>query len=262
MQPGSAWHVTGSLIGIYLALAPLGLRRISLEPLDGPPRLSNGERDAFAVGVALMDPARLKDRDRDAIVTAVVRGRSRVEAALASGGEALTSVMDALEFEPRRRRALAWTIANDRAKAEDGFAMVELLALGAVPADVDLDAWGTSSLASTGCPCTALARTDTWRHLESRPQAGLLASVSPDLNLRIALELQALTMPAALAHQVISAATLEFTESVAPIDAQDRLALARAAHDVPRSRIEDYIAATAAVGGALVPDSGGSAPNQ
>ena len=69
-------------------------------------------------------------------------------------------------------------------------------------------------------------------------------------------------MPAALAHQVLSAATLEFTESVAPIDAQDRLALARAAEDVPRARIEDYIAATTAVGGALVPASADSAPEQ
>jgi hypothetical protein len=207
-----------------------------------------------------MDPARLKDSDRDAIVTAIERGRSRVEAALSSGGEALTSVMDALEFEPRRRRALAWTMTRDRPRAQDGFALVELLALGAVADDVDLDAWGTSALASTGCPCTALAPTDTWRHLESRPQAGLLASVSSDLNLRVALELRALTMPAALAHQVLSAATLEFAESADPIDGQDRLALARAAGEMPRSRIEDYIAATAAVGGALVPDSGGSAP--
>jgi hypothetical protein len=260
-QPGGAWHVTGSLLGIDLALAPLAMRRISLEPLD-PPRLSPGEREAFALGVTLMDPARLRDEDRDAIVASLERGRTRLETALAAGGADFADVMDALNLEPRRRRAIAWTLAHDRTKAREAFSLGEVLALGGIAPDVDLDAWGTSALASTGCPCTAIGSTDDWRRLESRPQAGLLASASSDLNLRIAVELGAMSLPAALAQQVLAAATLDLTESVAPIDAQDWLAIARGARDVPRARIEDYIAATTAVGGALVPDAAGSAPEQ
>jgi hypothetical protein len=74
--------------------------------------------------------------------------------------------------------------------------------------------------------------------------------------------LAAFQLPAALAREVLSAAMPEFTDTVVPSDAQDWLALSRAAQAIPRRRIEDYIAAATAVGGALVPDAAGSAPGQ
>ena len=47
--PGVPWHVTGSLVGLDIALAPLALRRVSAEGVLEAPRLTSTERDAFAV---------------------------------------------------------------------------------------------------------------------------------------------------------------------------------------------------------------------
>ncbi len=100
--PGIPWHVTGSVLGLDIALAPLALRRTSLDRLPDAPRLPSQERDAFALSVALMNPRRLRDDDLGAIAAAIDRGRSRV-AALASGGETLEAVADA--DRPRRLAA-------------------------------------------------------------------------------------------------------------------------------------------------------------
>jgi hypothetical protein len=258
VQPGIAWHVIGSLVGLDLALAPLALKRISLDPLEAPPRLPTNERDAFALGVALMDPLRLRDVDRDAIAAAIERGQKRVMG-LPGGRETLGRVSSELDMDPRRRRALAWMLGHDdTGTIGELFSLGELLALGGVPAGVDLDAWGPAALASYGCACTALMPPGRWRLVDGRPQAGLLASAMPDLTLRIALELKALGVPAALARHVLSLATLPYTESVAPTDLQDWRALSRAAQAVPRARVEDYVAAATAPGGPLVPDAGGT----
>ncbi len=72
------WHISGSLLGLEVALSSLGLRRVNTERVVDPPTLSANERDAFAVSVALLDPFALRDEDRDAIADAVARGRARV----------------------------------------------------------------------------------------------------------------------------------------------------------------------------------------
>ena len=55
-QPGVPWHVVGSLVGLDVALAPLSLRRLSMDGLASPPKLQSIEREAFAVNVALLNP--------------------------------------------------------------------------------------------------------------------------------------------------------------------------------------------------------------
>src|SRR6185436_2204399 len=52
--PGIPWHVTGSVLGLDIAMASLSLKRISADRLAEAPHLSSNERDAFAVGVSLM----------------------------------------------------------------------------------------------------------------------------------------------------------------------------------------------------------------
>jgi hypothetical protein len=135
------------------------------------------------------------------------------------------------------------------------FSLAELLSLGGGAPGADLDAWGVAALASSSCPCTHLVSPSDWPLLDGRPQLGLMASAMSDLNLHVAEALHALSVPAGLAQPVLEAAVQEFIESVAPTDPNDWWTLARAAQAVPRERIEDYIATTAAVGGALVPDN-------
>ena len=249
--PGVPWHVTGAVLGMDIALAPLSLRRTSLDRLPDAPRLPSYERDAFALSVALMDPRRLRDTDLDAIAAAIERGRLRVAAL--SGGEALEAVADAIALDGWRRRELHWMLATDRAAIPESFSLAELLVIGGGDRAA-LDAWGTTALSSLGCACTRLATPQTWRLLSGRPQTAPIAAGVADLNLRVALILSELGLPAALARSVLSAAALDFIEVVAPKDPDDWWTVARAAQAVPRERIEDYIAAAAAVDGPLVAD--------
>ena len=142
-------------------------------------------------------------------------------------------------------------LVNDRAAIPESFSLAELLVIGGGDRAA-LDAWGTTALNSAGCACTRLAMPQTWRLLSGRPQTAPIAAGVADLNLQVALTLNELGLPAALARSVLSAAALDFIEVVAPKDPDDWWTVARAAQAVPRERIEDYIAAAAAVDGPLV----------
>ena len=58
------WHVAGSILGMDVALAPMNLRRMTLDRIADAPKLSSTERDALAVSVNLIEPQRLNDGDR------------------------------------------------------------------------------------------------------------------------------------------------------------------------------------------------------
>jgi len=257
-QLGVPWHVTGSVLGLDLALAPMSLRRLSMSRTAAAPRLPPNERDAFAVGLVLMNPARLRDADADAVAAAVDRGRRRVLAA-AAGRESLDAVADAGALDGWRRRAIGWMGQNDPEAIPSMFSLVELLRLGGV-GDADLSAWGTTALHSDACACTRLVPPRYWRLLSGRPQIALMASAMADLNLHVAITLRELGVPAALAHPVLAAAVQDFIEQAPPTDANDWWSLVRAARAMPRDVIEDYVAAAAAVDGPLVPADSASEP--
>jgi hypothetical protein len=251
--PGVPWHVTGSVLGLDIALAPLSLTRISPDRIADVPRLPSNEREAFAISVALMNPRQLLDADRDAIAAAISRGSRRV-ATMAAGGEPFEPIADAIGLDGWRRRAIPWMLTNDRASIPSMFSLVEFLTLGGGAGDADLDAWGTTALQSVGCACTRMASPQSWRLLSGRPQMAFMAAGIPDLHLYVAVVLAEMHLPAALARTVLAAAALDFTEDVGPSDPNDWWTVARAARAIPRERIEDYVAAAAAVDGPLVPD--------
>jgi len=170
---------------------------------------------------------------------------------MVSGGEALGAVADAIALDGWRRREIQWMLVNDREAIPEWFSLAELLVIGGGDRTA-FDAWGTTALNSAGCACTRLAMPWTWRFLSGRPQTAPIAAGIADLNLHVALTLNELGLPAALARSVLSAAVLDFIEVVAPKDPDDWWTVARAAQVVSRERIEDYIAAAAAVDGPLV----------
>ena len=77
-QPGVAWHVVGSTLGLDIALARLSLTRLDSDRLSSPPRVASLDRDAFAVGLALLDARQLRDDAQNAIAAALANGRTRV----------------------------------------------------------------------------------------------------------------------------------------------------------------------------------------
>jgi hypothetical protein len=245
------WHISGSLLGLDVALSSLGLRRVNAERVVDPPTLSANERDGFAVSVALMDPFALRDEDRDAIGDAVARGRARV-ASLAEDHGSIEGVTGEIQMDGWRLRALRWTVANEPARVGSMFSLTELLYLGRAPI-ADLNPWGASAIGWSGCVCTLLAPPRLWRLLWGRPQLGLMAATIPDLNLHVALMLRELKLPAAIAKAVLAGAVQDFIDESRPTDFNDWLTLVRSAQAVSRDRIEDYVAAATA-SGPLVPD--------
>jgi hypothetical protein len=167
---------------------------------------------------------------------------------------------DLLRLDGWRRRELAWTLAHGA--GDDGASLLTLLTLGELAVagggltGVNLDAWGTSALQSEGCLCTRFVLPASWRLFSGKPQLGLMAASMPDLNLQVSLVLRELGVPVALTRSVLSAAVLEFVEDVNLTDVNDWRSLVLAARATPVERIQDFVAAAAAVDGPLVPVEG------
>jgi hypothetical protein len=255
-MPGIPWHVTGSLLGLDVALAPLLLRRTMSDGVADAPKVPSVEREAFAAAVSLMDSPRHRDRDRDAIAVAVAAGRERVRQ-LAAGARPLDEIADALGFDGWRRRAVAWTLQRDPAAVATSFSLAELLVLGGGAAGADLDAWGAPGAQTWGCACLRFPPVGAWRILAGRQQQALIAASLVDLQLEVALMLAELRLPAGLARPVMASAMQDFLDRAAPTDAGDWWSLSKAAQAMSHERFEDFVATAAAVDGPLVPEETG-----
>ncbi len=255
VEPGVPRHVTGSLLGLDLAFAQLSLRRVVLATaVDKSPLLSN-DRDTFIKSVALLNPHSMRDADRDAIATAVARGRARVAAAASvrTAPDAFEVLADEIALDGWRRRAARWEIAHDPSGLASFFSLNELLALGGGHSS-QLNGWGMAATPLSGCLCTRVAAPNEWRIVSGRPQAGVMSSSVPDLNFQVAVMLSTLRLPASLAKFVLGAVVQDYIEQVRPNDPDDWPTLVGAASVVSRERMEDYVAAATA-DGPLVPES-------
>jgi hypothetical protein len=208
--------------------------------------------------VALLNPFAFEDGDREAIVAALLAGQRRVTASV-SNPALLEAVISDASIDPRRKRAIRWTAAHEPARVESMFSLAELLYVGGVP-ESSLDVWGMADVPMSGCLCTRFSPPGVWTRVTGRPQLGLLATTIPDLNIRVAIVLSELKLPAAIERHVLAAAMQDFIDEVQPTDSDDWLTLVRAAQSVTRERIEDYVAAVAAAG-PLIPAAAADVPS-
>jgi hypothetical protein len=247
---GESWHVAGALLGLDVALAPLALRKIDSATPSGEPRLLSTNRRSFVVSLGLLNVYALRDVDADAIAEAAARGQRRVDALHAAPGEA-TRVIEEIAMDGWRARALRWSLVHAPENVPALFSLTELLHLGG-GAQLDVHAWGMSALDAFGCLCTIMPPPDIHTSVRGKDQLGLLAVAVPDLNLRVAVVLRELGVPAGLAREVLASALHEFLRDVSPSHTDDWIALVRYARAVSRERIEDYLAAVAASDGPLL----------
>ena len=93
------WHVTGSLLGLDVALAPLALARVSSRPPAARPTLNDEDRRVLTEAVVLIEGPQLTGADHQSLVAAVQRGRARL-AGVRSDGD-VQAIADALESTTR-----------------------------------------------------------------------------------------------------------------------------------------------------------------
>jgi hypothetical protein len=243
-------HLVGSVLGLDLAMAPLALRRITLDHIPEAPMLNMVQRDGFAATVAVMDSRALTDEAVDRIAEQVARGRLRLQRL---DFDAARTIARELGMDGWRSRALEWTVRHEPDYAPSLLTMTELLVLGGGTPSA-FAPWGTYALRTRGCLCAELASPEGWRSWWGLWQVGLPAALVSDLPLRVAVVLHNLQLPAELAKPVLAAATQDFVDSVNPTDSNDWLTLARAAQAIGPERFEDYVAAATA-DGPLLPEA-------
>jgi len=231
------WHVEGSLLGLEAALAHLALRRLDVDVIPVAPRLDEAARRQFLLDAALTRPFDWSDADRDLIAEGLATGRAQVRR-LSEDPGALEGIAAAIGLAARRTQATAWALAEIGADPTRRFSLAELLRLGAggrLPFEAAPVPSGCCPRGVAGCPREA-----------------------SDLTLRLAEELAARRLPAALLPGLLSTATQDFVDQVQPLYPGDLEALWTWVAEQPAQRFDDYVAALEG-SGALRPVTGSGA---
>ena len=238
--------VTGAVMGIDLALSRTRLRRLASEALPESPRLNANDRKTMTDTVALLNRRELDDARGTDLTQAVQRGRARVEQA---GNDAAR--LDVLAIEARidssRRGLLDWTARHAPTSVVEMFSLAELFRLGGGTASA-IHGWGTAHESLTGCLCVRFPDGDSWGLTVGRDDSGQAAARVAELNLRVAMLMADLRVPATLFPDVMAFATQDYVDSVPLVHPDDWVALAVRASALTRERVEDYVSAVVASG--------------
>lgn len=248
MAVGIPWHVSGSLLGLDIALGHLALRKTSDGLPPAPASWSIADRDALAAAHAVFAPFSVDAGSMQVIAEAVRAGRAR-ETQLPS----LPAGSDVAGIPDARIAAVAWSAEHDPAAVPGFIGMSDLLLLG-------LNGSHTAALSSWGSPAWPLDGSlrlramppRSWESLRWRPPAGAFAAHFPDISLRVAELLAELNLPAAIAVAILPQITRDVIDGAAPVHPNDWGSVVRFVRALRLDQIEDYVAAEAA-GGALVP---------
>jgi hypothetical protein len=94
--------------------------------------------------------------------------------------------------------------------------------------------------------CVGFQAPPPWESLAGRIGGGETEAAILDLPLRLAEHMAALHVPAELLPSLLALATQDVIDSANALPDDDTMAVARAAAAIPRTRIEDYVAAALA----------------
>ena len=111
-----------------------------------------------------------------------------------------------------------------------------------------IDGWGTSHETLTGCFCLRFPDDAGWELSVGRADTGQAGARAAELNLRVAVLLADLRVPATLFPGVMALATQDYIDSVPLVHRDDWAAMAGRAAAIGRERIEDYVSAVVATG--------------
>jgi hypothetical protein len=237
---GSAWHVAGSLLGLGDALAPVALRRSSLKPLAAAPSLNTGDRQWLTTTVAALDRRAFTDEAQRMLVDAVARGDARVRAV--QGAAAAQALFGEAAASPQRQALAGWLAEVNPAALPDLLSVTEIVRLGVagrfLPAS--LAGWGTSQRPISGRLLAGGLPPWPWERYAGRSQR-LVSSALPDLQIRLAIGLAALELPAMLVVDLMPSATYDLVNTPASRHTDDFAALLDHVRGIDQVAIERYL---------------------
>ena len=257
-----AWHVYGALMSLDLALANFHLPRLAGGLPSETPAFLSSEEIYFAHGATLFNPAVVTGVQIGAIADAIRRGRARLQQ-LRGAAALLPDVVREAGLGVVRRNELAWTLRR-RPDALDRFlSRTELFWLGLNGGENEAErtppaGWGAPAVWLDGCLCVRIPPPDAVDR--SVVSAERLASGFADLQLAVAETVDELGLPAPIVGDVLPLAMREFLDSVSATRRGRLDALVGYVHDLPRERIEDYVASLIGPGRPLRPIENGPEP--
>ncbi len=252
---GSQSVERGSILGLERALSVSSLRQTTLAAPSVAPNIGEPGLSGLAEGIAILNPFRMDDRDRDMLAADLRRGRERIRAAAGTPG-AIDALAASAGVERWRCRLMRLAAAGGIASVMPYWSLAEVRVVGRDgPTPPALHAWGPAQRLVDGSWRTALPDRLSMHELGGRIYGdGLLSGQVADLHLRVAEWLAEMHLPAALAPAVLRSAMWDLAMNTRMADPDDWLAVVRAAQAVPADRMADYVSALTA-DGPLVPVS-------
>jgi len=247
------WRVTGSLLGLDLALGRLSLRRVPSEEMPPAPRLTDVERKTVVEPIVLLSPFDQSDVQLARLAESLAGGRARLAEAAASDA-ALRRLAGEVGLDEWRLQMLGWMREHEAGRIPELWSLGELAGLG-VPAGAStagFDAFGASQWSLRGEPACRFLRHQPWTTLAGRKGSGMVPALVPDLMMAVADSLAAQRLPARLLVGVLSVAAQDLLDHVRVSHADDWPGLVAEAQRVVRGRLEDYVAALTS-DGPLIP---------
>jgi hypothetical protein len=248
------WHVYGALMSLDLALARFHLPRLAgVIPSETPAILST-EENYFAHGATLFNPAVVTGSQVSEIAAAIRKGRGRLEQ-LRDDPSLLPDVAREAGLGALRRNELAWTLRHRPDTVDRFLSRNELFWLGlrdGGDSQVRPPAgWGAPAVWVDGCLCVRIPQPDALDL--SIVSAERLASGFADLQLALAEAVDDLALPAPIVGDLLPLAMRELLDGVGATRRGRLDALVGYVHNLPRERIEDYVASLVGPGRPLRP---------
>jgi hypothetical protein len=194
--------------------------------------------------VLLLSPFDQSEAGRDALVTALARGRARLANAQVSG-EALLKAAAAVGLDEWRIQMLPWMSEYERERIAELWSLAEVVRLGgegAAGAD-DFDTFGSSMWSVRGQLACRFPWRQPWPTLAGRKGVRVVAGLVPDLAIAVAEALAAMKLPARLSVGVLAVVTQEMLDTVRVNHDDDWLALVGRARQLSGRSFEDYVVA-------------------
>jgi hypothetical protein len=257
---GAAWHVRGGVLGLDLALAPVTLRRLSMNPPSAPPTLSDGNRHLLTTTVVLLDRRRFTDAAQREVAEAIARGRARV--AGATSPEGVASLASEAGLSPLRVGLGRWSAQANLDSRHSLFSLPELirLGLGGRPFPAILSGWGNRETTISGRHACGPLPVLFWERYAGRWSHGMLAYSVPDLQLALASQLADMQFPAVLVPDLMAIAVQDFVHSVPARHPDDWQSMSHWVAGLKRETTEQYLGRLTIDGPLRIERSPGSRP--